>query len=119
MTPDVGGLARVAVDSGEVLGTISVGHPSLRYLSSDGNEAMKMFVPQRPNAQLQPCNCSCDISHVDIVATKLIAEGAAIIVNEGSTAAVEGFLLQFDGSCRREEALEVQGIVSFAFGQAI
>ena len=35
VAPDVGGIARVAVDIGEVLGTISVGHPSLRYLSSD------------------------------------------------------------------------------------
>ena len=113
VSPDIGGIARAAVNIGDVLGTISVGHPSLRYLSSEANETMKMFVPQRPNAQLRPCNCDCDIPHIDIVATELIAEGAAVIVDEGSSTAVEGFLLQFDGSCRREEGVGGAGYCIF------
>ena len=113
MAPDVGGIARVAVEQGEVLGTISVGHPSLRYLFSSASETLRVLVPQKPNALLQPCNCSCDIPHVDIVATELIAEGAAVIVSDGASTNVEGFLLQFDGSCRRDENIGGAGYCIF------
>ena len=113
VAPDVGGIARVAVGQGEVLGTVSVGHPSLRYLFSSASETLRVLVPQKPNALLQPCNCSCDIPHVDIVATELIAEGAAVIVSDGASTNVEGFLLQFDGSCRRDENIGGAGYCIF------
>ena len=113
VAPDVGGMARCAVKQGEVLGTVSVGHPSLRYLSSGANETLRMLAPQKPNALLRPCDCSCDIPHVDIVATELIAEGAAVIVSDGTPADVEGFLLQFDGSCRRDENIGGAGYCIF------
>ena len=113
VAPDVGGTARSAVAQGEVLGTVSVGHPSLRYLLSGADETLRMLTPQKPNALLRPCDCNCDIPHVDIVATELIAEGAAVIVDDGAPADVEGFLLQFDGSCRREECIGGAGYCIF------
>ena len=113
MAPDVGGIARVAVEQGEVLGTVSVGHPSLRYLFSSADETLRVLVPQKPNALLRPCNCSCDIPHVDIVSTELIAEGAEVIVSDGTSTDVEGFLLQFDGSCRRDENVGGAGYCIF------
>ena len=50
---------------------------------------------------------------MDIVATGLIAEGAEVIVGTGASAAVAGFLLQFDGSCRREERIGGAGYCIF------
>ena len=78
-----------------------------------------MLVPRRPNSQLKPCNCDCDIPHVDIVATELIAEGAAVIVSEGATVAVEGFSFSLMAVVDVRRALGGQDIVSSAFGQAI
>ena len=84
VAPDLGGFARATVEQGEVLGTVSVGHPSLRYLSSNTDEILRVLVPQKPNALLRPCNCNCDIPHVDIVATELIAEGAEVVLGDNS-----------------------------------
>ena len=43
-------------------------------------------------------DCSCDIPHVSIRATNLIAEGSEIIVSEFQRQNTIGYLLQFDGS---------------------
>ena len=43
-------------------------------------------------------DCSCDIPHVSIRATNLIAEGSEIIVAELQCQNTIGYLLQFDGS---------------------
>ena len=60
VAPDIVGIARQSVAQGEVLGTVAVGHPSLRYLSSDGDETLRSVVPQSPNAYLRSCQCGCD-----------------------------------------------------------
>ena len=114
VAPDVGGIARVTLEQGEVLGTVSVGHSSLRHHSSSADETLRVLVPQKPNALLRACNCSCDIPHVDIIATELIAEGAEVVGSDCASTNVDGFLLLFDGSCRRDEYVGGAGYCIFA-----
>ena len=79
---DLEGVAKFTVQPGDELGVLPVGHAGLHILQQTHPTFHSTRVTPPANAELCMIDCSCDIPHVSIRATNLIAEGSEIIVAE-------------------------------------
>ena len=95
---DLAGVAKSTVQPGDELGVLPVGHAGLHILQQTHPTFYSTRITPPANAELYMLDCSCDIPHVSIRATNLIAEGSEIIVAEVQCQNTFGYLLQFDGS---------------------
>ena len=95
---DLAGIAKSTVQPGDEIGVLPVGHAGLHILQQTHPTFYSTRITPPANAELCMLDCSCDIPHVSIRATNLIAEGSEIIVAELQCQNTIGYLLQFDGS---------------------
>ena len=95
---DLAGIAKATVQPGDEIGVLPVGHAGLHILQQSHPTFYHTRILPPSNAELCMLDCSCDIPHVSIRATNVIAEGSEVIVSEFQRQNTIGYLLQFDGS---------------------
>ena len=90
-----------------------MGHPGLFILQQDWGSASTVLIPPTPNAKLRWCDCPCAVPHVAIEATSLIAQGSEVVLTRTKQANTFGYLIQFDGSYKKEHGVGGAGISIF------
>lgn len=95
---DLAGIAKTTVQPGDELGVLPVGHAGLHILQQTHPSFYSNSILPPSNAELCLLDCACDIPHVIIRATNVIAEGSEVIVSQFPRQNTIGYLVQFDGS---------------------